>query len=169
MVRDLNNPPLLTSWRENSMASQSSLSSRSRSSSHSRLLFCSHSERLVLRTSGTKENPGRRFWDCVQQGCNFFHWTDPETEVKYSEVARIRRKVSSLKSRTKVAEWKLKVVAVLGKATVYNSIEPCLKSVLEYALVVVVVGPKSFQVKPLEFDATNSMHTRYATHLSPST
>ncbi|RYR01437.1 uncharacterized protein LOC107646298 [Arachis ipaensis] len=99
------------------MAVQSSISSRSKSSSHGRLLLCSYGERPMLRTSETKENPGCRFWDCVyyevHQGCNFFRWTDPETEVEHSEIARIRRKVFSLKSRTKAAEWKLMVVAVL--------------------------------------------------------
>ncbi|RYR13379.1 hypothetical protein Ahy_B04g070406 isoform A [Arachis hypogaea] len=100
------------------MAAQSLTSSRSRSSSHGRLLLCFYGEKPVLRISGTKENPGRRFWGCVyfevQQGCNFFHWVDPETEVEHLEIARIRKKVSTLKSRTKAAEWKLKVVAVLG-------------------------------------------------------
>ncbi|RYR57649.1 hypothetical protein Ahy_A05g023354 isoform A [Arachis hypogaea] len=103
------------------MAAQSSTSSRSRSSSHGRPLLCSHGERPVLQTSGTKENPGCKLWGCVyfevQQGCNFFRWEDPETEVEYSKIARIKRKVSSLKSRTKAAEWKLKeyVVVVVGK------------------------------------------------------
>ncbi|RYR72083.1 hypothetical protein Ahy_A02g006282 isoform B [Arachis hypogaea] len=100
------------------MAAQSSTSSRSRASSHGRLLLCSYGEKPVLRISGTKENPGCRFWGCVyfevQQGCNFFRWADPETEVEHSEVARIRKKLSMMKSRTKAAEWKLKVVAVLG-------------------------------------------------------
>ncbi|QHN87181.1 uncharacterized protein DS421_16g552810 [Arachis hypogaea] len=100
------------------MAAQSSTSSRSRSLSHGRLLLCSHSEKPVLRMSGTKENPGHRFWGCVyfevQQGCNFFRWADPETEVEHIEIARIRKKVSMLKSRTKAAEWKLKVAVVLG-------------------------------------------------------
>ncbi|XP_057747349.1 uncharacterized protein LOC130966551 [Arachis stenosperma] len=100
------------------MAARSSTSSRIPSSSQGRLLLCSHGEKPVLRISGTKENPGRRFWGCVyfevQEGCNFFHWADPDTEVEYSEIARLRKKLSMMKSRTKVAEWKLKFVAVLG-------------------------------------------------------
>ncbi|RYR72084.1 hypothetical protein Ahy_A02g006282 isoform A [Arachis hypogaea] len=104
------------------MAAQSSTSSRSRASSHGRLLLCSYGEKPVLRISGTKENPGCRFWGCVyfevQQGCNFFRWADPETEVEHSEVARIRKKLSMMKSRTKAAEWKLKVysaVVIVGE------------------------------------------------------
>ncbi|QHN99801.1 uncharacterized protein DS421_13g400990 [Arachis hypogaea] len=50
----------------------------------------------------------------VQEGYNFFRWADPETEVEHSEIARIRKKLSMMKSRTKAAEWKLKFVAVLG-------------------------------------------------------
>ncbi|RYR04901.1 hypothetical protein Ahy_B06g084713 [Arachis hypogaea] len=102
------------------MAAQSSTSSRSRSLSHGRLLLCSHSEKPVLRMSGTKENPGDGMesdhggYVQVQQGCNFFRWADPETEVEHIEIARIRKKVSMLKSRTKAAEWKLKVAVVLG-------------------------------------------------------
>ncbi|QHO15562.1 uncharacterized protein DS421_10g295930 [Arachis hypogaea] len=100
------------------MATESSVSSRSKSSLHGRLLLCSHGERPVLRTMGTKENYGRRFWGCVyyevHEGCNFFRWAEPATEVENPEIARMRRKVASLKSRTKAAEWKLMVVAVLG-------------------------------------------------------
>ncbi|QHN87118.1 DNA-(apurinic or apyrimidinic site) lyase [Arachis hypogaea] len=84
------------------MAARSSTSSRSRASSQGMLLLCSHGEKPVLRISGTKENPGRRFWGCVyfevQEGCNFFHWADPETEVEYSEIARV-----SLKQRNSVS------------------------------------------------------------------
>ncbi|QHO18921.1 uncharacterized protein DS421_11g324590 [Arachis hypogaea] len=100
------------------MAAESSISSRSKSSSHGTLLLCSHGERPVLRTLGTKENYGRRFWGCVNYGvhagCNFFHWAEPETEVENPEIARMKKKVASLKSRTKAAEWKLMVVALLG-------------------------------------------------------
>ncbi|QHO56145.1 DNA-(apurinic or apyrimidinic site) lyase [Arachis hypogaea] len=45
-------------------------------------MVCGHGERPILRTSMTKDNPGRRFWDCVyyevQDGCDFFRWADPE-------------------------------------------------------------------------------------------
>ncbi|XP_057755903.1 DNA-(apurinic or apyrimidinic site) endonuclease 2-like [Arachis stenosperma] len=100
------------------MAAQSSTSSHNISSSYGRMLLYFHGEKPVLQISGTKENPGRRFWECVyfevQQGCNFFRWPVPEIEMEHSEIARIRKKVSILKSRMKAAEWKLKVVAVLG-------------------------------------------------------
>ncbi|RYQ97537.1 hypothetical protein Ahy_B08g093607 [Arachis hypogaea] len=99
------------------MAAESSISSRSKSSLHGRLLLCSHGERPVLRTSGTKENYGRRFWGfvyyVVHEGCNFFRWAEPETEVKNPKITRMKKKVASLKSRTKVAEWKLMVIALL--------------------------------------------------------
>ncbi|XP_057740523.1 uncharacterized protein LOC130957696 [Arachis stenosperma] len=100
------------------MAAESSMSSRSKSSSHGRLLLCSHGERLVLRTSETKENYGRRFrgyvYYEVHEGCNFFRWVEPETEMENPEIVRMKKKVASLKSRTKAAEWKLMVIAVLG-------------------------------------------------------
>ncbi|XP_057758833.1 uncharacterized protein LOC130979410 [Arachis stenosperma] len=100
------------------MDADSSTSSRSKSSSHGRFLICSRGERPVLRTSGTKENPGRRFWGCayyeVHEGCNFFRWAEPEREVENPKIARMRRKVASLKSRTRAAKWKLMVVTVLG-------------------------------------------------------
>ncbi|QHN97572.1 GRF zinc finger protein [Arachis hypogaea] len=100
------------------MAAESSISSRSKSSSHGRLLLCFHGERPVMRTSGTKENYGRRFWGYVyygvHEGCNFFRWAEPETEVENPKITRMKKKVASLKSRTKAAEWKLMVVALLG-------------------------------------------------------
>ncbi|RYQ81128.1 hypothetical protein Ahy_Scaffold1g107134 [Arachis hypogaea] len=100
------------------MAAESSMSSRSKSSSHGVLLLCSHGERLVLRTSGTKENYRHRFWGCVyygvHEGCNFFRWAESETELGNPKIARKKKKLASLKSRTKAAEWKLMVVALLG-------------------------------------------------------
>ncbi|MED6175653.1 hypothetical protein PIB30_080416 [Stylosanthes scabra] len=50
------------------MASQNSgcsRSSRRNSSAQRRMLVCDHGQPPVLRVSGTKENPGRRFWRCV--------------------------------------------------------------------------------------------------------
>ncbi|MED6176119.1 hypothetical protein PIB30_084849, partial [Stylosanthes scabra] len=49
------------------MASQSSHGSRSswgNSSARRRTMACSHGDKAVLKVSGTKENPGRRFWGC---------------------------------------------------------------------------------------------------------
>ncbi|CAA0830690.1 zinc ion binding [Striga hermonthica] len=38
--------------------------------------------RVVIRTSWTTDNPGRRFYSCLgykNGGCNFFSWVDPLT------------------------------------------------------------------------------------------
>ncbi|MED6223412.1 hypothetical protein PIB30_073733 [Stylosanthes scabra] len=48
-----------------SESSRGSRASRSIGSTHRTMLLCHHGERPVLRVSGTKENPGRRFWGCV--------------------------------------------------------------------------------------------------------
>ncbi|MED6142753.1 hypothetical protein PIB30_000315 [Stylosanthes scabra] len=46
------------------------------------MLLCLHGVPPVLRVSRTKENPGRRFWDCVyyevHEHCDFFVWPDLE-------------------------------------------------------------------------------------------
>ncbi|RYR31498.1 hypothetical protein Ahy_B01g056297 isoform B [Arachis hypogaea] len=96
------------------MASQSSRSSRFRSPAKE--LLYGHGERPTLRTSSTKDNPGRRFWDCVQDGCNFFCWADPEPRgaQQDTKIAKTRRKITSLKARLKNVEWKLRIVAALG-------------------------------------------------------
>ncbi|MED6189262.1 hypothetical protein PIB30_094097 [Stylosanthes scabra] len=50
------------------MAAQNSWcsrSSRSTARTQSRMILCDHGEQAVLRVSGTKENPGRRFYSCV--------------------------------------------------------------------------------------------------------
>ncbi|MED6181781.1 hypothetical protein PIB30_022535 [Stylosanthes scabra] len=61
-------------------SSQNSRSSHSRTSAIRGEVMCWHGERAVLRTSGTKENPGRRFCGCVryevQESCGFFKWAD---------------------------------------------------------------------------------------------
>ncbi|QHO01131.1 uncharacterized protein LOC107632988 [Arachis ipaensis] len=99
------------------MAFQSSRASRFRSDAKE--LLCGHGERLILRTSSTKDNPGRRFWGCVyyevQDGCDFFRWADPEPGGVQQEVefVRNRRKITKLKARLKELETKLWVVAAL--------------------------------------------------------
>ncbi|RYQ87724.1 hypothetical protein Ahy_B09g095260 isoform B [Arachis hypogaea] len=95
------------------MATQSSKASRFRSPAKE--LLCGHGERPILRTSSMKDNPGRRFWSCVQDGYDFFRWADLETGGAQQEVeiARTRRKITKLKARLKEVETKLRVVAAL--------------------------------------------------------
>ncbi|MED6193545.1 hypothetical protein PIB30_020512 [Stylosanthes scabra] len=110
-------------------------------STQRRVVVCHHGERAVLRISGTKENPGRRFWgSCIMRHCDFFEWADqqlpdedidsvqirklPEEEVaklkpkkvpeEDVEKVRLRKKVLCLKSKMKVAEWRVKIVALIG-------------------------------------------------------
>ncbi|RYQ92125.1 hypothetical protein Ahy_B09g098265 [Arachis hypogaea] len=93
------------------MAFQNSRASRFRSAAKE--LLCGHGERPILRTSPTKDNPGRRFWGCVyyevQDGCDFFRWADLELGGVQEEVeiARNRRKITKLKTRLKEVETKL--------------------------------------------------------------
>ncbi|MED6115359.1 hypothetical protein PIB30_089698 [Stylosanthes scabra] len=85
------------------MASQSlrgSRSSRSTGSAQRRGLLCSHRVPPVLRVSGTKENPGRRFWDYVyyEEDCDFLCWADKEQLGEDPEKEKLRKKVISLKT-----------------------------------------------------------------------
>ncbi|MED6152131.1 hypothetical protein PIB30_088954, partial [Stylosanthes scabra] len=48
-----------------SQTSRLSRSSRSTGTAQRTTLVCGHGEPPVLRVSGTKENPRRRFWDCA--------------------------------------------------------------------------------------------------------
>ncbi|RYQ97219.1 hypothetical protein Ahy_B08g093240 [Arachis hypogaea] len=102
------------------MAPQSS-SQGSRSSSKSRgrrrTRFCG--ERPVLRTSSIAENPGRRFWCCVNyqigEGCNYFAWAEPEGQDP--QIQRLKNKASSLKQELQKAERKFALalaVEILG-------------------------------------------------------
>ncbi|RYR04873.1 hypothetical protein Ahy_B06g084674 [Arachis hypogaea] len=101
-----------------SMASQSSRSGRIQSPAKE--MVCGHGERPILCTSTTKDNPGRRFWGCVyyevQDACDYFRWADPEVGgVQHdSEIARSMKKITTLKTRLKDVEWKLRIVATLG-------------------------------------------------------
>ncbi|RYR09617.1 hypothetical protein Ahy_B05g077988 [Arachis hypogaea] len=85
------------------MAAESSRSCRSRSSVQKRELVCGHGERPVLRISGMRNNPGRRFWGCVyyEEECDFFRWTDPEAESEDPHVAKMKRKVAALKAKVR--------------------------------------------------------------------
>ncbi|RYR34554.1 hypothetical protein Ahy_A10g049502 [Arachis hypogaea] len=99
------------------MVVQSSRASRFRLDAKE--LLCGHGERPILRTSSTKDNPGRKFWGCVyyevQDGCDFFRCVDLETGGVQQEVefARNRRKITKLKARLKEVEMKLWFVGAL--------------------------------------------------------
>ncbi|RYQ83206.1 hypothetical protein Ahy_B10g101848 [Arachis hypogaea] len=71
--------------------------SRSSSKSRGRRKTCFYGERPALRTSSTAENPGRRFWGCVnyqiREGCDYFAWAEPEE--KDPQIERLKNKVMS--------------------------------------------------------------------------
>ncbi|KAG5515701.1 hypothetical protein RHGRI_036675 [Rhododendron griersonianum] len=54
---------------------------------------CRCGRRVVMQTSLTVKNPGRRFLGCrnykKENGCNFFVWIDPETCPRALEYAKI--------------------------------------------------------------------------------
>ncbi|KAG5540676.1 hypothetical protein RHGRI_020789 [Rhododendron griersonianum] len=54
---------------------------------------CECGRRVVMRTSLTVKNPGRRFLGCInykkENDCNFFVWVDPETCPRGLEYAKI--------------------------------------------------------------------------------
>ncbi|MED6125436.1 hypothetical protein PIB30_068488 [Stylosanthes scabra] len=89
-----------------------------------RMLLCHQGEVSVLRVSGTKENPGRRFWGCVryEEQCGFFVWAD-WVQADDAEKARMRKKVCCLKSRYRACEMRLKItvfVAMFGWILVFS-------------------------------------------------
>ncbi|KAI8524730.1 hypothetical protein RHMOL_Rhmol13G0171500 [Rhododendron molle] len=54
---------------------------------------CRCGRRVVMQTSLTVKNPGRRFLGCInykkENGCNFFVWIDPQTCPRGLEYAKI--------------------------------------------------------------------------------
>ncbi|MED6113588.1 hypothetical protein PIB30_072345 [Stylosanthes scabra] len=99
-------------------SSRGSRSSRSSGSAQTGWLICSHGLPPVLRVSGTKENPGRRFWGCAYYGvhehCDFFCWVDKVQIEDDAAKAKLRKKVLLLKTEVRACRWRLKVVAVVG-------------------------------------------------------
>ncbi|RYQ98797.1 hypothetical protein Ahy_B07g086602 [Arachis hypogaea] len=97
------------------MAPQSSFQG-SRSSTKSRgrrrTRFCG--ERPVLRTSSTAENPGRRFWGCVNyqigEECDYFAWAEPEGQ----DPQRLKNKASVLKQELQKAKRKFALALAVG-------------------------------------------------------
>ncbi|MED6163773.1 hypothetical protein PIB30_083294 [Stylosanthes scabra] len=97
---------------------------RTTSRAQRRTLVCHHGKPLVLRVSGTKENPGRQFWGCayydVQEECDFFQWPDRWVEEEQVEVeedqekAKLRKKVVALKAKLKAMEGQIKISWFLG-------------------------------------------------------
>ncbi|RYR62699.1 hypothetical protein Ahy_A04g020421 [Arachis hypogaea] len=89
------------------MATQSSFQgSRSSTKSRGRRRTCFCGERPVLRTSSTAENPGRRFWGCV----NF----QAEPEGQDPQIQRLKNKANSLKEELQKAERKFALALGVG-------------------------------------------------------
>ncbi|MED6193985.1 hypothetical protein PIB30_024295 [Stylosanthes scabra] len=82
-----------------SESSRGSRASRSTGSTQRRMLLCHHGERPVLR---------------VKEQCEFFEWADKEQAEEDSEKARMRKKVSSLKTRLRAYEMRLKIAVFVG-------------------------------------------------------
>ncbi|KAJ9546569.1 hypothetical protein OSB04_019112 [Centaurea solstitialis] len=59
----------------------------SRGMAHTPNLFCYCGDKMSVRTSWTKANPGRRFLSCPNYGslqkCNMFHFLDDELPNQY--------------------------------------------------------------------------------------
>ncbi|MED6116906.1 hypothetical protein PIB30_104684 [Stylosanthes scabra] len=98
--------------------SQSSTYSRSNNKTHKRMSTCYCGHRPVLRTSSMVENPGRRFWGCVNfqvgEGCDYFTCADAEGQEPTPQVAKLKNKVAILKGKLSVAERNLWVAIALG-------------------------------------------------------
>ncbi|XP_016206063.1 uncharacterized protein LOC107646390 [Arachis ipaensis] len=91
------------------MAPQSSSQgSRSSIKSRGRRRTCICGERPVLQTSSTAENPGRRFWGCINyqigEECNYFVWAEPEEQDP--QIQRLKNKASVLKQELQKGEKK---------------------------------------------------------------
>ncbi|QHN97078.1 uncharacterized protein DS421_18g624360 [Arachis hypogaea] len=54
--------------------------------------------------------------ELVHNVCDFFRWADLEAGGAHqdSEITRSRKKITTLKTRLKDVEWKLRIVATLG-------------------------------------------------------
>ncbi|QHN93177.1 uncharacterized protein DS421_17g590470 [Arachis hypogaea] len=97
---------------------------RSRNLARRRRTTCYCGKRPVLATSSTAENPGWKFWGCVNFGmsfshvgeeCGYFVWAEPEEDP--SQVSRLRLKVRNLKGKLDMVEFRFMVavgVALVG-------------------------------------------------------
>ncbi|RYR09877.1 hypothetical protein Ahy_B05g078305 [Arachis hypogaea] len=119
------------------MAPQSS-SQAARLVGELRTCFCE--ERPVLRTSSTVENPGRRFWGCVNyrvnllfavscfeialsakqigEECDYFAWA--EAEGQDPQIQRLKKKATMLKENLQKTERKFALalaIEILGWIT----------------------------------------------------
>ncbi|XP_015939612.1 uncharacterized protein LOC107465132 [Arachis duranensis] len=112
------------------MASQASQAARSCSASYRnssqgrrRRTTCYCGERPVLVTSSTAENPGRRFWGCVNYGigeeCGYFVWAESEKE---QEVPRLKRKITGLKGKVTTLERMLTIAVAVALFTLAGNI-----------------------------------------------
>ncbi|RYR54358.1 hypothetical protein Ahy_A06g029615 [Arachis hypogaea] len=96
------------------MSSFQSSGSSSKNRGRRRTCFCG--ERPSLQTSCTAENPGRRFWSCVNyqigEGCDYFSWAEPEGQDP--QIERLKNKASSLKQELQKAERKFVLALAVG-------------------------------------------------------
>ncbi|RYR35525.1 hypothetical protein Ahy_A10g050677 [Arachis hypogaea] len=90
----------------------SSRGSRSSSKTHGRRTMCFCGKRPVLRTSSTAENPGRRFWGCV----NYQNRSEKNVKAKghNPQIQRLKKKTSVLKKNLQKAKRKFALALAVG-------------------------------------------------------
>ncbi|CAN0915944.1 hypothetical protein LINGRAHAP2_LOCUS29423 [Linum grandiflorum] len=72
------------------------------------LPICKCGDRVVLLTSWTEDNPGRRFYSCKlrysNNHCQFFLWLDPPIEGRPKEIINyLRRRLSKYERQNRTA------------------------------------------------------------------
>ncbi|CAL1408211.1 unnamed protein product [Linum trigynum] len=85
------------------------VSSSATSISGDGLIRCKHNIPAVVKTSGTNDNPGRRFYGCpywkdVKKNCRFFRWAEKNDDV--CEDTNIERLILQLEESLSIAESK---------------------------------------------------------------
>ncbi|GMY18095.1 hypothetical protein FCV25MIE_13334 [Fagus crenata] len=92
-------------------------SSSTSSSLSSRIRLCNCREKLVKVTSWTAQNPGRRFYGCVNywsgNGCNYFEWVDDVICERGKEViCEQMEKIASLSVELAKSKSREKAISV---------------------------------------------------------
>nr|GMC84882.1 zinc finger, GRF-type [Ipomoea batatas] len=136
------------------MSSSSSTTRKRHTFVHSlEIQECQCGNQLVIQTSWTNRNPGRRFWKCYESGrnrCGFFEWADPpmcerSTSIIPGLLKRINKdkeEIQKLKAMLEVASkekdlkskccCKIKIVLVFGIVFIFNVLTYCITQSVEF-------------------------------------
>ncbi|XP_031096991.1 uncharacterized protein LOC116001243 [Ipomoea triloba] len=85
---------------------------------------CGCGQEMVLRTSWTNENPGRRYWECSRHKDGFMRWYDPPMCPRSKRIIPgLLRRINKIEEENVKLKSKLRSLGKILKSNIFVGVE----------------------------------------------